>query len=69
MDRVVIGYIWFFPMYVAIKRNPDNGEEIQNAACGQSGIIMQLRIVKSVMNEAYQEDDEYNLPQGTKVLK
>ena len=32
MDRVVIGSIWFFPMYVAIKRNPDNGEEIQNAA-------------------------------------
>ena len=69
MDRVVIGSIWFFPMCVAMDRNPDNGEEIQNAACGQSGIMMQLRIVKSVMNEADQEDDEYNLPQGTKVLK
>ena len=69
MDRVVIGSIWVFSMYVAMKRNPDNGEDIQNAECGQSGIIMQLRIVNSVMNEADQEDDEYNLPQGTKMLK
>ena len=65
MDRVVIGSIWFFPMYVAMNRRPDNGAEIQNSACGQSRIMMQLRIVKSTMNEAEQEDDEDNLPYGT----
>ena len=51
---VVIGYIWFFPMYMEVARNPDNGAEIQNAECSQSGIMMQLRIVKSAMNEADQ---------------
>ncbi len=26
-------------MYISIDRKPENGCEIQNAACGQSGII------------------------------
>ena len=56
-------------MYVAMDRNPDNGLEIQNSACGWSGIMMRLRIVKSVKNEEEQQDDRDNLPHGTKVLK
>ena len=32
MYRVVIGYIWFSPMYMAMDRNPDNGTEIHNSA-------------------------------------
>ena len=35
------------PMYVAIYRKPENGCEIQNAACGHSGVIIQLKIVKT----------------------
>ena len=38
------------PMYVEIDRKPENGAEIQNSACGQSGIMMRLRIVKSAKN-------------------
>ena len=31
--------------------------------------MMRLNIVKYARNEAYQEDDEENLPHGTKFLK
>ena len=34
------------PMYVAIDRKPEDGLEIQNAACAHSGIMYQLKIVK-----------------------
>jgi len=33
------------PMYVTIDRKPENGCEIQNAACGQSGIMLRLHRV------------------------
>jgi len=39
------------PMYVAIQRKPEDGCEVQNAACGLCGIMMQLRIVKSAQHE------------------
>ena len=42
-DRVVIGSIWVFRMYVAMYRNPDNGTEIQNYACRRSGIMTQAQ--------------------------
>ena len=35
------------PMYVAINRKPENGCEIQNAACGHSGVMIRLKIVKT----------------------
>ena len=56
-------------MYVVMERNPENGVEINNAVCKRLGIMMWIRIVKSTRNEADQEDDEYNIPHGTKVLK
>ena len=56
-------------MYVEKYRKPENGAEIQNSACGRSGIIMQLRIVKSAKNEEEQKYDRENLPHGTRVLK
>ena len=40
-----------FPIYVAIDRKPENGEEIHNSACWQSCIMIQLSIVKSAKNE------------------
>ena len=56
-------------MYVTIDRKPDIGVEIHNNACGRSVIIMRLRIVESEENEEEQQDDKYNLPHGTKVMK
>ena len=56
-------------MYVTMDRKTENGEEIQNAACGRSVIMMRLRIVESERNEEEQEDHEENTPHGTKVLK
>ena len=39
-------------------RKLENGEDIENSAYGQLGIMMRIRIVKSAMYEANQEDDE-----------
>jgi Transposase IS4 len=33
------------PNYIAIDRKPENGCEIQNTACGRSGIILRLQLV------------------------
>ena len=58
------------PMYVAIDRKPENGCEIQNAACGHSGVMIRLKIVKTAEEEnasAVTDDDGNN--HGTNVLK
>ena len=58
------------PMYVAIDRKPENGCEIQNAACGHSGVMIRLKIVKTAEEEnasVVTEDDGNN--HGTNVLK
>ena len=58
------------PMYVAIDRKPENDCEIQNAACGRSGVMIQLNIVKTAEEEnasAVTDDDSNN--HGTNVLK
>ena len=58
------------PTYVAIDRKPENGCEIQNAACGHSRVMIQLKIVKTAEEEnasAVTDDDGIN--NGTNVLK
>ena len=55
-------------MYVAMERNPESMADIHNSACGWSGNMIWLSIFKSKSNEEEQEDDEDNLPHGTKVL-
>jgi hypothetical protein len=35
------------PMYVAMERKRDDGCKIQNSACGTSGIMMRLKLVKT----------------------
>ena len=35
------------PMCIAIDQNPENGCEIQNSACGRSGVMLRLRLVKT----------------------
>ena len=57
------------PMYVEMDRKSENGADIHNYACGRSGIMMRLSILKSAKNE---EDHKYgrdNLPHGTKMMK
>ena len=34
------------PQYIAIDRKPENGGEIQDASCGQSGIMLRLKVVQ-----------------------
>ena len=57
-------------MYVVIDRKPENGCEIQNAACGHSGVMIQLKVVKTAEEEnasVVTDDDGNN--HGTNVLK
>jgi Transposase IS4 len=58
------------PMYIAIDRKPENGCEIQDSCCGQSGVMLQLLIVKTKReqenNNTYAEANENH---GTAVLK
>jgi Transposase IS4 len=58
------------PMYIAIDRKPENGCEIQNSACGRSGVMLRLKIVKSAKEELNNtHNDRIGLLHGTKVLK
>ena len=50
-------------------RKKDNGAEIHNSACGRSGIMMRIRILKSAKNQEEQKCYRDNLPIGTKLLK
>jgi hypothetical protein len=58
------------PHYVAMERKPENGCEIQNAACGMSGVMLQLKLVKSAQETAAAvPDDDDNSYHSTRVLK
>ena len=57
------------PTYVAIDRKPENGCEIQDAACGVSGVMLQLKIVKQGGDDNGANDDGGGLLHGTRVLK
>ena len=57
-------------MYIAIDKKPENGCEIQNSACSESGVMLWLLLVNS--EEDYhlhiQENNE-GLQHGTAILK
>ena len=55
------------PMYVAIDRKPEQGCEIQNASCAESGIMIQLKLVKTKDEEERDNVDD-GINHGTKVL-
>jgi hypothetical protein len=61
------------PQYVAIDRKPENGCEIQNSACGRSGVMLRLKLVKGIDLVGEEDNDEPNnessLLHGTQVLK
>jgi hypothetical protein len=58
------------PQYVAIDQKPENGCEIQSAADGVSGGMMQLKLVETAELEVYHVmEGEDGLLHGTVVLK
>jgi hypothetical protein len=58
------------PNYVAIDRKPENGCEIQNSACGRSGVLLRLKLVKTAEEEQqHTTEDDNGLLHGTVVLK
>jgi hypothetical protein len=62
------------PQYVAINRKPENGCEIQNSACGRSGVMLRLKLVKGadlvgIDDDGNNEGDGNYLLHGTVVLK
>ncbi len=54
------------PTYRAIDRKPENGCEIKASACGRSGIMLRLEIVKSPVDDV-RSDEDAGLPHGTAV--
>jgi hypothetical protein len=55
------------PMYVAMDRKPENGAEIQNACCAESGVMIRLRIRKSKAVDSLDLDPSQG--HGTGVLR
>ena len=65
-----IGGSWIskgLPHYVALDRKPENGCELKTAACGRSGIILRIEIVRSVDDPASEEDAGQS--HGTAICK
>jgi hypothetical protein len=54
-------------MYVQIDRKPENGAEIQNACCAESGVMLSLRIRKTTACDHEGQDPDKG--HGTSVLK
>jgi hypothetical protein len=58
------------PQYIAIDRKPEFGCEIQNSCCGRSGIMMRLKLVKTMEEQnAHAQPGDDGLQHGTSVLK
>ena len=51
-------------MYVAIDRKPENGCEIQSAACGRSGIMIRLKLVKTADEEDRRQQEDQTQDTG-----
>lgn len=58
------------PHYVAIDRKPESGCEIQNSACGASGVMLRLKIVKQADDDGQDDDGGTSeLGHGTRIAK
>ena len=68
----VIGGHWInagLTQYILIDRNPENGFDIHNAAGEVSGIIMQLKLVKTSSEEyLHSPEEHYLLLHDTKIM-
>ena len=61
------------PHYTALERKPDNGLELQNIVCVESGIMLYLKLVKSAEEEARNDrlkfdEKELTYGKGTRVI-
>ncbi len=60
------------PQYVAIDRKPEDGCEVQNAACRQSGVMLWLKVVKGAIEEElalFTAQNEDGMLHGANVCK
>ena len=57
-------------MYISIDRKPENGCEIQNSSCSESGVILRLLLVKSEdYYHLHTQENNEGLQHGTAILK
>ena len=57
------------PMFISMERKAEDGCEIQNAACGRTSIMIQLKLVKTSLEEANEpEQEDGALNHGMQVL-
>ena len=57
-------------MYIAIGWKPENGYEIQNSACSESGVMLRLLLVKSEEDShLHTQEKNGGLQHGTDILK
>ena len=57
-------------MYIAINRKPENGCEIQNSACSESGVMLRLLLVVSEEDShLHTQENNEGLQHGTAALK
>jgi Transposase IS4 len=58
------------PRYTKIDCKPEDGAEIQNAACAESGVMIQLKLLKNKRSDVETHaSEDAGLPHGAKVLK
>ena len=62
------------PCYISMDRKPENDCEIQNSACGDSGVMLRLKLVKNIQEEVKDElgqesGNGNDIIHGCKVLK
>ena len=57
-------------MYIAIDWKPENGCEIHNPACSESGVMLRLLLVKSEEDShLHTQENNEGLQHGTAILK
>ena len=58
-------------MYIAIDQKPESDCETQNSACGRSGVMLRLRLVKTTekRESKHANADDDGLLHGTQIIK
>lgn len=56
-----------FPHFVKLERKPEYGLELQDVACGSSGLMLRIKLVKS-SKESQREITSTTQNHGAKVL-
>jgi hypothetical protein len=56
------------PMFVVMDRKPEDGFKIHKAACGITGVMIQLKLIKTARKQQAEEEDDSTIINGTKVL-